>query len=110
MEIRDSNTQDPGPRQPGGQGISPGRQMVTQFPLGPHHQILADATCLLFHPPDILGNIRQPLQQAKKGAPRALSSETTGWDLKLPCQVLKTYPPQASQVAHCLWMILDLCP
>lgn len=73
--------------------------MITQFPLGPHHQILADAACLLFHPPDILRNIRQPLQQAREGAP-SMTSETTGWVLMLTCWTLNTHPPQISQAAH----------
>jgi hypothetical protein len=40
------------------QDSSPGGQVAVQLPLGTHYQVLADATCLLFHPPDVLRNVR----------------------------------------------------
>lgn len=82
--------------------------MVTQFPLGPHHQILADAACLLFHPPDILRNIRQPLQQAGKGAPRV--TPETSWALRFTCQRLSTLP--SPNLPSSSWLMDDprFCP
>lgn len=41
--------------------------MAAQLPLGTHHQVLADAPGLLLHPPDVLWDVRQPLQQAGAG-------------------------------------------
>lgn len=41
--------------------------MASQLPFGTHHQVLADATRLLLHPPDVLRDVRQPLQQAARG-------------------------------------------
>lgn len=52
------------PGRPSRERGSPGGQVASQLPLGAHHQVLAEAARLLLHPPDVLGDVGEPLQQA----------------------------------------------